>query len=183
MHIGFRKSLFGFNCDDVIKYVEKTHSTFKSKSDELTKQTNELSAQLNLTKDAYDKLLAEKNQISEQLNAFTEKAAEIERLSENIGKLYLVSQTNAQAIITNAEASSELAKNEVVKNLSAIDEAHVSLNALRENIVKTSDEFIKEVENMLSSLDVTRQQIIENTQNSEEAIENFETIYESIISE
>ena len=183
MSIGFRKSLFGFNCDDVIDYVEKAHKNFKIKADALTQKADELENQLNLSKEAYDKLMVEKNEISEKLDAFTQKADEIERLSENIGKLYLVSQTNAQAIITNAEASSELAKNEVVKNLSAIDEAHVSLNALRENIVKTSDEFIKEVENMLSSLDVTRQQIIENTQNSEEAIENFETIYESIISE
>jgi chromosome segregation ATPase len=183
MHIGFRKSLFGFNCDDVIKYVEKTHSTFKSKSDELTRQTNELSAQLNLTKDAYDKLLAEKNQISEQLNAFTEKAAEIERLSESIGKLYLVSQVNAQAIINQAEESRELAKCEIEKNLSAIDDAHTSLNALREGLVKTSDNFIKEVESMLSSLDMTRQQITENSKVADEKIEDFETVYDDIVNE
>ena len=183
MSIGFRKSLFGFNCDDVIKYVEKIHSTFKSKSDELTKQTNELSAQLNLTKDAYDKLLAEKNQISEQLNAFTEKAAEIERLSESIGKLYLVSQANAKVLMSNAEESTNIAKTEVEKNLSAIDEAHISLNELRRNIQKTSDDFIKEVDVLLGSLDATREQITKNFETSNIAVEDFESILESIINE
>lgn len=183
MRIGFRKSLLGFNCDDVIKYVEKTHETFKNKSDELTKKTNELSAQLNLTKEAYNKLLTEKNQISEQLAAFTEKAAEIERLSESIGKLYLVSQMNAQAIINQAEESRELAKYEIEKNLSAIDDAHESLNALREGLVETSDNFIKEVENMLSSLDNTRQQITINSTIADEKIEDFETAYDNIVNQ
>ena len=77
MRIGFRKSLFGFNCDDVIKYVEKTHENFKIKSDELTRQTNELSAQLNLTKDAYDKLLDEK--IYELYGISTIEREEIEK--------------------------------------------------------------------------------------------------------
>ena len=183
MSIGFRKSLFGFNCDDVIDYVEKTHRKFKNKADELTQKADDLSTQLHLSQEAYEKLLAEKNEISEKLEAFTKKADEIEQLSENIGKLYLVSQTNAQAIISNAEANSELAKSEVEKNLSAIDEAHASLNALRENIVKTSDNFIKEVESMLSSLDFTRQQIAHNTQNSEDAIDDFEAVFESIVNE
>lgn len=183
MSIGFRKSLFGFNCDDVIDYVEKAHRKFKLKSDELTQKADDLSAQLKLSQEAYDKLLAEKNEISEKLEAFTKKADEIEQLSENIGKLYLVSQTNAQAIISNAESSSELINLEVNKNLSAIDDAHASLNALRENIVKTSDSFIKEVENMLSSLDVTRQQITQNTQNSQDAINEFETVFESIVND
>lgn len=183
MSIGFRKSLFGFNCDDVIDYVEKAHRKFKLKSDELTQKADDLSTQLKLSQEAYDKLLAEKNEISEKLEAFTKKADEIEQLSENIGKLYLVSQTNAQAIISNAESSSELINHEVNKNLSAIDDAHASLNALRESIVKTSDSFIKEVENMLSSLDVTRQQITQNTQNSQDAINEFETVFESIVNE
>ncbi len=183
MSIGFRKSLFGFNCNDVVDYVEKTHKKFKIKSDELTQKAEELSTQLSLSKEAYDKLLLEKNEISQKLDAFTQKAEEIERLSENIGKLYLVSQTSAQAIIMGAEESRELAKSEVEKNLFAIDEAHISLNALRENIVKTSDNFIKEVENMLASLDVTRNQINLNTKTCDEAVENFEAVYESIVNE
>lgn len=183
MSIGFRKSLFGFNCDDVIDYVEKTHKRFKIKTDELTQKTEELNTQLNLSKEAYNNLLIEKNEISKKLEAFTGKVEEIERLSENIGKLYLVSQSNAQAVMASAEESSTLANLEVEKNLSAIDEAHASLQALRENITKTSDNFIAEVESMLASLDLTRQQIELNTQKSNDALEDFQAVYESIINE
>ena len=39
------------------------------------------------------------NGLEQKLNEFNAKYEEIERLSENIGKLYLVAQTNSQAII------------------------------------------------------------------------------------
>ncbi len=183
MSTGFRKSLFGFNCNDVIEYIERTHKKFKQKADALTQKAEELSKKLDQSREEYEKLLEEKNIISEKLDAFTAKADEIERLSENIGKLYLVSQANAQAIMSNAEQNQDLANSEVEKNLSTIDEAHASLNALRENIIKTSDDFIKEVDVLLNSLNTTKEQITENTKKSEEAIENFQAVYESIVSE
>ncbi len=183
MSVGFRKSLFGFNCNDVLEYIERTHKKFKNKTDALTQKAEELSKELNLSKENYEKLLEEKNTISEKLDEFTKKADEIERLSENIGKLYLVSQANAQAIMSNAHESSSLATIEVEKNLSAIDEAHLSLNELRQSIIKTSDDFIKEVDVLLGSLDATREQITANVQNSEQATEEFKAVYESIVNE
>ena len=183
MALGFRKSLFGFNCDDVIGYIEKAQKKFKIKADALTATAEELSQKLDASQKEYEKLLEEKNAISEKLDAFAAKSEEIEQLSEKIGKLYLVSQTNAQAIMANAEDNNTASQNEVEKNLSAIDEAHVSLNALRESIIKTSDDFIKEVDVLLSSLDTTREQITENTKKSQEAIENFEAVYDSIVNE
>lgn len=183
MSIGFRKSLFGFNCNDVIEYIEKAHKKFKLKADELTNKTEELSKQLNSSKEECERLLEEKNVISAKLDEFTAKADEIERLSENIGKLYLVSQANAKAVMSNAEESQDLANSEVQKNLSAIDEAHNSLNALRESIIKTSEDYIKEVDSLLASLDTTREQIVVNTQKSDQAIEDFETVFESIVTE
>ena len=183
MSIGFRKSLFGFNCNDVLEYIEKAHRKFKIKTDALNEKAEELKVELNLSKENYEKLLEEKNIINEKLDAFTQKADEIERLSENIGKLYLVSQANAQAIMSNAQESSALANSEVEKNLSAIDEAHISLEELRQSITKTSDDFIKEVDILLNSLNKTREQITANTQNCEEAAEDFEAVYESIVNE
>ena len=34
MAVGFKKSLFGFNCADVIEYIEKTHKSFVQKEKE-----------------------------------------------------------------------------------------------------------------------------------------------------
>ena len=113
--------------------------------------------------------------------AVSGKYEEIERLSENIGKLYLVAQANAQAIMSNSKENAELTNLEVEKNLSSIDEAHDSLNTLRDSIVKTSDDFVNEVNNLLKSLDETREKITQNTTTSEKAKEQFETVYESIV--
>ena len=38
----FRKSLFGFNCDDVVEYVEKTHKAYTEKEIELKEQIEDL---------------------------------------------------------------------------------------------------------------------------------------------
>ncbi len=176
MAIGFRKSLFGFNQNDVIDYIEKTHKKFKMKADELTNK-------LEQAKKDYEALTNEKNEISQKLNEFTKKADEIEMLSEKIGKLYLVSQSNAQAIISNAKENSAKSQMEVDRNLTAIEEAHISLNELRESIIKTSDNFIKEVDALLSSLATTREQITENVKESNDAFQNFEEAYEIIITE
>ncbi len=183
MALGFRKSLFGFNCDDVIDYIENTHRKFKIKADNLKQTADEFSQKLDRSKVDYQNLLNEKNEIAQKLEEFTKKADEIERLSENIGKLYLVSQANAQAVISNSQESAELSKGEVEKNLTAIDQAHVSLNELRQSIIKTSEDYINEVDSLIASLDNTRQQIADNTQKTDEAIENFEQVYENIVNE
>ncbi len=183
MAIGFKKSLFGFNCDDVIDYIERIQRKFKNKTEELSKKTEELENELNSSKENYQKLLEEKNALSEKLDSYSQKAEEIERLSENIGKLYLVSQANAQVVMTSAKENSSLANKEVEKNLSAIDEAHISLNELRRSIQKTSEDFIKEVDTLLGSLNATRDQISQNIENSETAVSDFQEVYESIINE
>lgn len=183
MSIGFKKSLFGFNCNDVIEYIDRLQKKFKNKTDELSAKADELANELNLSKENYEKLMQEKNTISQKLDAFTQKAEEIERLSENIGKLYLVSQANAQVIMSGAQENSSLTNLEVEKNLSVIDEAHLSLNELRQSIQKTSDDFIKEVDALLSSLNATREQINANIQAGENAANEFEEVYQNIVNE
>ena len=124
MSVGFRKSLFGFNCDDVISYIERSQKSFTEKQKELSEKVTSLAAELELSGENYKALEAEKEQISKKLADFNDKYEEIERLSENIGKLYLVAQANAQAIMANSKKNAELSQSEVSKNRSTIDEAH-----------------------------------------------------------
>ena len=84
MAVGFRRSLFGFNCGDVINYIEKSHKGFAEKETELNQKLEELSSELELSRENIQTLKAEKDAISEKLNGITEKYEEIERLSENI---------------------------------------------------------------------------------------------------
>ena len=178
---GFRRSLFGFNTDDVLQYIEKTHNSFAKKTDALNEKADSLLSELQLSKEQYESLMAEKAVVDEKLNAFIEKYEEIEKLSENIGKLYLVAQANAQAIMANSEQNLNMSNEEVTKNLSTIDEAHESLGEIRQSIIKTSEDFVNELDGLINSLDVTKQKITANTENSEKAKENFDKVYDSIV--
>ena len=178
---GFRRSLFGFNTDDVLEYIEKTHKSFSKKQDALNEKAENLANELSLSKEQYENLMAEKAVVDEKLNAFIAKYDEIEKLSENIGKLYLVAQANAQAIMSSSEENLNMSNEEVSKNISTIDEAHDSLGEIRQNIIKTSEEFVSELDELINSLNVTKQKITENTKTAEDAKDNFDKVFESIV--
>ena len=110
---GFRRSLFGFNTDDVLEYIEKTHKSFSKKQNALNEKAENLANELSLSKEQYENLMAEKAVVDEKLNAFMAKYDEIEKLSENIGKLYLVAQANAQAIMSSSEENLNMSNEEV----------------------------------------------------------------------
>lgn len=181
MAVGFRKSLFGFNCDDVLGYIEKSQKTFAEKEKELTEQADRLSKELDLSNENYIKLNAEKEMIANKLAEFNEKYEEIERLSDNIGKLYLVAQANAQAIMANSEKNAKLTAKEVEKNLYTLDEAHDSLDELKKSIMKTSNDFVNEVDMLLSSLNETREQISANTEAGINYKNQFDEVYKTLV--
>ena len=181
MKIGFRKSLFGFKPDDVLAYIGITQKMFSDKEAAFTAQLEELKQNLDRSAESFRQLENEKNEIAAKLAEFNEQYEEIGRLSENIGKLYLVAQANAQAIMSSSEESAELTDHEIEKNLSTIEQAHVSLDGLKQNILATSSDFIKEVDNLLESLNETRRQIEDNTNKNADRKKNFDTIYENLI--
>ena len=181
MAVGFRKSLFGFNSSDVLEYIEKTHKTFVEKEKKLNSKVDNLLNELEAANQKQEILIAEKQELTAKLDEFNAKYDEIERLSENIGKLYLVAQANAQAIMENSENSAKISDEEVTRNLSAIDEAHESLKEVRENITKMSESFVLEVNKLIASLDDTKEQINTNTENIDEAKNQFHEIYNSIV--
>lgn len=181
MSAGFRKSLFGFNCEDVMEYIEKSQKSFVEREKDLSEQVEKLSAELELSNDNYRKLNEEKETISKKLEEFNEKYEEIGRLSENIGKLYLVAQANARAIMANSEKNAGLAAAQVQKNLSTLEEAHASLDELKKNIVRTTDEFVGEVDELIASLNDAREQISSNTVAALGSKEKFDEVYNSIV--
>ena len=181
MSVGFRKSLFGFNSQDVVEYIERSHKDFAKKEDSLNEKIEMLETLLENSREEQKKLEAEKEELDIKLNSFTEKYEEIERLSENIGKLYLVAQSNAQAIIKNAQEEAETAKNEVNRNLISIDEAHEALAELRSDILRTSEEFSSRVDGLVNSLTEAREKIADNSDEILSHNENFDKIYKSIV--
>ena len=180
---GFRRSLFGFNTDDVLEYIEKTHKSFSKKQNALNEKAESLANELSLSKEQYENLMAEKAVVDEKLNAFMAKYDEIEKLSENIGKLYLVAQANAQAIMSSSEENLNMSNEEVSKNISTIDEAHDSLGEIRQNIIKTSEEFVNELDELIQSLVETKAKISNNNNEANQAIDEFDKFYDSIVNQ
>ncbi len=179
--MGFKKSLFGFNCDEVISYIEKMHKTAKENelvlNEKLDKATSELR---DATTEILELKVKNQNLIAE-LEEITKKYNEIEKISENIGKLYLVAQTNAKTIMDNAIANKEITDEETKKNLEALENAQNSFDSLKENIIKSSYDFVADVDSLLESLNSSKEKINNNASSDEEAKNTFEKVYDTIV--
>ena len=181
MSVGFRKSLFGFNSQDVMEYIDRNHRAFAKKEDELNTKISELTSLLEYSRNEQEKLELEKAELNKKLDSFNDKYEEIERLSENIGKLYLVAQSNAQAIINNAKEEARITEEEVNKNIVSIDETHNTLAELKADIIRTSEEFSAKVDTLVNSLTNAREKIAVDSNLILENSENFDKVYSSIV--
>lgn len=180
MSVGFRKSFLGFNCDDVINYVQESHKNFSEKENELNKKIAELDNVIVEINTQLAEVKKSKSEVELQLKEYTDKYDEIERLSQNIGKLYLVAQANAQSIMKNTVENRDITNREVEKNLSSIDVAHDSLAKLKQDILKTSDDFISKVDSLVNSLSTAREQVLQNNNSSRTLVESFETVFTDV---
>lgn len=181
MSVGFRKSLLGFNCEDVMSYIEKSHQAFSKKEKDFNAKIEELDGVIKNVTNELENLKNAKAEVEAELKAYTDKREEIERLSQNIGKLYLVAQSNAQAVMKNSDESRALAESEIARNLDSIDAAHQSLDDIKEKVLKTSNDFIGQVEELLSSLNETKEIIEQKRISSEEHAASFENLYSQIV--
>ena len=180
MSVGFRKSLFGYNQDDVIEYVKKLHNNFSLKEDSFKKQLADLENKINSLNKDLAVLENEKASLSEKLSEYNAKKSEMDRLSENIGKLYMVSQANAKTIMANAEENSKIANMEIKKNFSAIEEPHKALEGLKQSINETSQNFTKEVESLMRSLEEAKEKFSADNIKNGEVSEEFTALLEVV---
>lgn len=180
MSVGFRKSLFGFNCDDVIEYVQNTHKKFSEKENQLNDKIDGLDKTIATINLQLEEVKAAKAAVEAQLKEYTDKQDEIERLSQNIGKLYLVAQTNAKSIMQNSAENRDIANREVEKNLHSIDNAHEALAALKAEIMQTSNDFVTKVDTLVSSLASAREQVGQKNADNRKLAEQFETLFADI---
>ncbi len=176
MSVGFRKSLLGFNCDDVISYIEESHKKFSAKENELNQKIDDLDNTIAAVNAQLEDVKAAKATVEAQLKEYTDKYDEIERLSQNIGKLYLVAQANAKAVMQNSAENRDITNREVEKNLHSIDNAHEQLAALKAEIMQTSNEFVAKVDTLVSSLSTARSKITSNNNDNRGLAEQFENV-------
>lgn len=174
MGVGFRKSFLGFNCDDVLRYIENAQKDFcnkektlNAKYDELVQKHSELSVKL-------DELVKENNDLLNQLKVYKDKEADIERLSEGIGKLYLVSKTSAKSIVSNATESSKITFEQISKNIDAIDNAHNIFNDAKLKANDAAQSFSEQISELADDLDEAKSKIKNKSEDSEKVVASFD---------
>ena len=129
MSVGFRKSLFGFNCDDVIEYIEQSHKNFSEKENQLNQKIDTLDNTIETINAQLEDVKSAKTAVEAQLKEYTDKYDEIERLSQNIGKLYLVAQANAKSVMQNSAENPHLSsRTDAVKALFTENLSHLKLS-------------------------------------------------------
>ena len=180
MSVGFRKSFLGFNCDDVIEYIQNSHKKFSEKENELNQKIDSLDNTIANINTQLEEVKSAKAAVEAQLKEYTDKYDEIERLSQNIGKLYLVAQANAKSIIQNSAENRDITNREVEKNLHSIDNAHEQLAALKAEIMQTSNDFVAKVDSLVTSLSTAREQVNQKNIDNRELAEQFENLFENI---
>ncbi len=180
MSMGFRKSMFGFKRGDVHHYIDDLNKSHSEKQWALERRVSALTEEINQLRQELANANAEKFRIEHELKEYTDKYDEIERLSQNIGKLYLVAQSNARAIMKNSDENRDAVRREVESNLDSIDSTHVSLDEIKTKMLETSSEFVSRLEDLMSSLESARSQISDNDTDNDGKVKDFETLYSEL---
>ena len=184
MAIEFRNSLLGFNKDDVLSYVHLKDSELKNLSNKLNARIDELQKQLESLKAEHlsvlgtvDSLSRENSQLKEQVDEYNKKTEEIETMSANIGRLYLVSKASAKSIVDKSEESAMLVSEHNDMQLTNIDDAQSSLKNIAESILSASKSFVSRLDEFESSLNEVKGRVNENTTQNVKISEEFAEIY------
>lgn len=176
----FRKSFFGFNSDDVNDYINKTHKEHSEEVTVLNEKIESLSDSLSVAETNLRKIASENAQLQAKLKVYTDKYDEIERLAQNIGKLYVVANANAKAIMESAESNIDISKSEVEKNFKNADDIQKSLLNTRAEITKTAAEFSERLDGLLRDLEIAKTSVSDNEKSSDQMIEEFNSLIKSI---
>lgn len=184
MAIEFRNSLLGFNKDDVLSYVHLKDAELKNLSNKLNARIDELQKQLESLKEEHlsalgtiGALTRENDTLKEQVEEYNKKSNEIEVMSANIGKLYLVSKATAKSIVDKSEENSAIIAKQNESQLSSIDDTQASLKNIAENILSASKNFVSRLDELQSSLHDVKDKVNHNSTDSIKISEEFAELY------
>ena len=184
MAIEFRNSLFGFNKDDVLSYVHLKDSELKNLSNKLNTRIDELQKQLEALKEEHlsalgtiGNLTRENDGLRAQVDEYNRKSDEIETMSTNIGKLYLVSKATAKSIVDKSEENSAIIAAQNEKQLDNIDNTQSSLKEIAESILSASKNFVSRLDELQSSLHDVKSKVNDNTSQNVKISEEFAELY------
>ena len=166
MAVFFRKSLLGYNVEDVKKYIDglfkKISDSDEEHKNEIAKNKEmilELSESLNNANQNIAELINENDKLTSEVEYYRAEKEKITQLSEVIGKLYLVSKLNAESIITSATSIKRKTVEEAELNMQIIEQAHQKLLELTNNVNTSSAEYTDKLQTVANSLNDTKTSI------------------------
>ncbi len=161
----FRTGLFGFNRDDVLKFVvdAKENELIKNqKIDALTKKTEELEKNSTELEEKCIALETELSAAKKEIDEFHQREEALTRLSESIGRLYLVAQANARSIIDTANRSAEASLQSVEKNMAVAVSAEEKLEEISAVLSEKTKTYLAEIESLKTQITATQFEIEQN---------------------
>ena len=183
----FRTAFLGFNRDDVLKFVHKKDFEMKSAQEKANAEiaslkalTKELTAKLDAATKENIHLTKDNADMKLRLDEFEAQVDSINHTAEKIGKLYLVSKTSAKTIVDKAHESSVLVSNETSKNLENIVLTQDALSEIKERLLSSADDFIKELEGLNGSLNSAKETLTANTEEQVKVSAEFAEIYQKL---
>lgn len=172
----FKNSLFGYNKESVIGYVAESKEKIRRNELEIERLNNEL----NDSRTMCDKLSEEVAELSNLVNDYRSREEAITRLSESIGKLYLVAKANADSIMTAAKENAESSSATAQKNITAADTAYKEFTRLEAVLAQNITRFSEEIFSLKSSLMDVKEQVRENSDIIENKSSEFDRVAEDI---
>lgn len=166
MAAGFRRSLMGFNREDVLNYLSAEDKKNNQIINGLKEEIDGLSKQ---NSDYLKKL----DEMEAQLSVYKEKEEQIERLSHGIGTLYMLAKSNADIIMNNAEAGKKAAKTEINNNLLLLEAVQNNLATIKQDLDSLNKNFDEGVSALESSVASTKDEIKQNLSKADAAHQSF----------
>jgi len=183
----FRSQLFGFNREDVFKYVHKKDFEMKAAKEKATEEISALKALVSKLQCGLDEAIKQNSTLSEDNKVMRERLDEFEAqidslntTAEKIGKLYLVSKTSAKTIVDKAHESYVAIGNETSKNLENITVTQNALAEIKQNLISSTDEFVKELDILNQSLLDAKDKLESNSNEQVKISAEFAEIYQKL---
>ncbi len=176
MAIKFRNSFFGFNKDDVHSFV----MTAKENEYKSEKTIKELNDNVNSLNNEVSSLKAELESTKEIINEYKEKEESLNKLSESIGRLYLVAQSNANAIAKAAKENIEQTRLTVEMNINTADCAQNDFAEIERELNEKVATFNNEINELRERLSKTKELVLENNNTIASSEEKLDAMTASI---
>lgn len=184
MSVEFRNSLLGFNKDDVLNYVHMKDYELKNLSNTLNAKIDALSKELETLKEEHlstlgtvGNLTRENSALKVRVDEYDKKANEIDAMSANIGKLYLVSKATAKSIVSKSEESSSVIALQNEKQLENIENTQSSLKDIADDILSASQNFVARIDELQASLNDVKGKVSSNNIEKAKVSQEFAELY------